>query len=222
MTGGRPAVTLVESATERGAGAGRPISRVCPNGPMSSRMVGGARDFRIRRTGPSACCTAIGHAVRIAAGDTILTDTPDSRKANPRLTGRWPGYWEPCPPVLHHMCPAQSARRLSNVSPIRTNDSVSRACPIGHTLDISFENCTSSLRIYTSCRVPDSVSYSEALTCGDARCLTACHLGFVSNSCHFFRTPPPVPGRHTQSLRARTSPFRMFRHVTAIADVARA
>jgi hypothetical protein len=57
----RPAVTLVESATERGAGAGRSISRVCPNGPMSSRMVGGARDFRIRRTGPSACCTAIGH-----------------------------------------------------------------------------------------------------------------------------------------------------------------
>jgi hypothetical protein len=127
MTGGRPAVTLVESATERGAGAGRSISRVCPNGPMSSRMVGGARDFRIRRTGPSACCTAIGHAVRIAAGDTILTDTPDSRKANPRLTGRRPGCWEPCPPVLHHMCPAQSARRLSNVSPIRTNDSVSRA-----------------------------------------------------------------------------------------------
>jgi hypothetical protein len=73
---------------------------------------------------------------------------PDSRKANPRLTGRRPGCWEPCPPVLHHMCPAQSARRLSNVSPIRTNDSVSRACPIGHALDISFENWTSSLRIY--------------------------------------------------------------------------
>jgi hypothetical protein len=52
---------LLESATERGAGAGRSISRVCPNGPMSSWMVGGARDFRIRRTGPSACCTAIGH-----------------------------------------------------------------------------------------------------------------------------------------------------------------
>ena len=52
MTSGRPAVTLVESPTERGAGAGRLISRARPNGPMSSRMVGGTRDFRIRRTGP--------------------------------------------------------------------------------------------------------------------------------------------------------------------------
>ena len=32
------------------------------------------------------------------------------------------------------------------------------------------------------------VSYSDRLTCCDARCLTRCHLASVSDSCHFFRT----------------------------------
>ena len=32
------------------------------------------------------------------------------------------------------------------------------------------------------------MSYSDRLTCCDARCLTRCHLASVSDSCHFFRT----------------------------------
>jgi hypothetical protein len=33
----------------------------------------------------------------------------------------------------------------------------------------------------------DALSFCGALNCCDARCLTQCHLGFVSDSCHFFR-----------------------------------
>ncbi len=39
------------------------------------------------------------------------------------------------------------------------------------------------------------MSYRDVLTCGDSFCLTSCHLGFVSNSCHFLR------GRWYASLR---------------------
>ena len=39
------------------------------------------------------------------------------------------------------------------------------------------------------------------LTCDDASCLTRCHRAFVSNPCHFFRTPLPIPWRHIRSLR---------------------
>ena len=37
-------------------------------------------------------------------------------------------------------------------------------------------------------RFSNRVSYSDRLTCCDARCLTRCHLASVSDSCHFFRT----------------------------------
>src|SRR6266446_1167083 len=53
-----------------------------------------------------------------------------------------------------------------------------------------------------ACHLPVS------LTCSDARCLMRCHLASVSNSCHFFRTPPPVRGRHTQSLRGADKPVQ--------------
>jgi hypothetical protein len=37
-------------------------------------------------------------------------------------------------------------------------------------------------------RFPKSVSYHDPLTSDDARFLTRCHLGSVSNSCHFWMT----------------------------------
>ena len=43
--------------------------------------------------------------------------------------------------------------------------------------------------VYILCRVPNSVSSPDPLTCGYSSCLTPCHRVFVSNSCHFFRSP---------------------------------
>ncbi len=45
---------------------------------------------------------------------------------------------------------------------------------------------TLGMRTYNICRFSNFVSYCVGLSCGDASCLTACHLRFVSNSCHFF------------------------------------
>jgi hypothetical protein len=70
------------------------------------------------------------------------------------------------------------------------------------------------------CRFLIHVSSDDPLNCGDTSCLTRCHRGFVSNSCHFFGTPLAIRGRHTQSLRDADNPFRRFRHVTAIPEVA--
>jgi hypothetical protein len=92
-------------------------------------------------------------------------------------------YDNPPSRIASDMCPAQSARRLSNVSPIRTNDSVSRACPIGHALDISFENWTSSLRIYILCRFSSFMSRRVALNCADGGVLTLCPPRRFSISC---------------------------------------
>jgi hypothetical protein len=63
----------------------------------------------------------------------------------------------------------------------------SRKCPIGHALDISFENWTSS------CRFAYSVSSDDPLTSSDASCLTRRHLASVLYSCHFFRTTRICP-----------------------------
>src|SRR5882757_10423189 len=81
---------------------------------------------------------------------------------------------------------------------------------------------TPSLRIDTpaTCRFAFSVSSRGPLSCDDASRLTRCHRALVSNSCHFFRTPQPVRGRYTQSLRDADKPVQMFRHVTAIPEVA--
>ena len=48
---------------------------------------------------------------------------------------------------------------------------------------------SSAVRLYKQlCSFSNRVSYSDRLTCCDARCLTRCHLASVSDSCHFFRT----------------------------------
>jgi len=52
------------------------------------------------------------------------------------------------------------------------------------------------------------VSHRDLLTCDDAICLTRCRRAFVSNSCHFFRTPLSIPWRHIQSLRDADQPVR--------------
>jgi len=66
------------------------------------------------------------------------------------------------------------------------------------------------------------VSRRDLLTCDDASCLTRCHRAFVSNSCHFFRTPLSIPWRQIQSLRDADQAVGRFRHVTGIPDVAHA
>ena len=53
----------------------------------------------------------------------------------------------------------------------------------------------------SSCSFSNPVSHRDLLTCDDASRLTRCHRAFVSNSCHFFGTPLPIPWRHIQSLR---------------------
>src|SRR6185503_9310436 len=59
-----------------------------------------------------------------------------------------------------------------------------------------------------SCSVSNPVSRRDLLTCDDASCLTRCHRAFVSNSCHFFRTPLSIPWRQIQSLRDADQPVR--------------
>jgi hypothetical protein len=56
------------------------------------------------------------------------------------------------------------------------------------------------------CSFSNPVSHRGLLTCDDASRLARCHRALVSNSCHFLRTPPPVPGRPTQSLRDADNP----------------
>src|SRR5260370_2671369 len=58
------------------------------------------------------------------------------------------------------------------------------------------------------CSFSNPASRRDLLTCDDASCLTRCHRAFVSNSCHFFRTPLSIPWRHTQSLRHADQPVR--------------
>src|SRR6202165_2433442 len=67
---------------------------------------------------------------------------------------------------------------------------------------------TLGLRIYIVCSFSNPVSHRDLLSCDDASCLTRCHRAFVSNSCHFFRTPLSIPWRHIQSLRDADQPVR--------------
>ena len=52
------------------------------------------------------------------------------------------------------------------------------------------------------------MSRRDLLTCDDGSCLMRCHRAFVSNSCHFFRSPLSLPWRHIQSLRDADQPVR--------------
>ena len=58
------------------------------------------------------------------------------------------------------------------------------------------------------CRFLIHVSSDDPLNCGDASCLTRCHRGFVSNSCHFFRTPLSVPLARIHALRGADQPVQ--------------
>jgi hypothetical protein len=44
---------------------------------------------------------------------------------------------------------------------------------------------TLGMRTYRGCRFSNPVSYAELLTSGNATCLSSCHPGSVSVSCHF-------------------------------------
>ena len=70
-----------------------------------------------------------------------------------------------------------------------TIQAFSRKCPIGHALDISFENWTSSLRIYSACSFSNLLSVRDALNCTETGRLTGCPARVVSPSCPIF--PPP-------------------------------
>jgi len=74
--------------------------------------------------------------------------------------------------------------------------------------DTSGVEHTESFIIIITIRFPNHVSSDDPLNCGDASCLTRCHRAFVSNSCHFFRTPLSIPRRHIQSLRDADQPVR--------------
>ena len=58
------------------------------------------------------------------------------------------------------------------------------------------------------CSFSNPVSRRDLLTCDDGSCLMRCHRAFVSNSCHFFRSPLSLPWRHIQSLRDADQPVR--------------
>ena len=51
------------------------------------------------------------------------------------------------------------------------------------------------------CSFSNPMSRRDLLTCDDASCLARCHRAFVSNSCHFFRTPLSIPWRHIRLPR---------------------
>ena len=51
------------------------------------------------------------------------------------------------------------------------------------------------------CSCSNPMSRRDLLTCDDASCLARCHRAFVSNSCHFFRTPLSIPWRHIRLPR---------------------
>ena len=75
------------------------------------------------------------------------------------------------------------------------------------------------LTYYCRCSFSFSMSYPDALTCYNASRLTRCHRALVSNSCHFFRRPLPIPLATYAIGEGADNPFDI-RHVTAIPEVA--
>jgi hypothetical protein len=72
------------------------------------------------------------------------------------------------------------------------------------------------------CSFSNFVSFRDALSSGDARRLTACHLAFVSYSCHFCQGTPERPLPRLCDPRARQRSSRRFRHGKDELDPARA
>ena len=62
--------------------------------------------------------------------------------------------------ISHDSAPMQST---SEAAQFLTIQAFSRKCPIGHALDISFENWTSSLRIYTAAAVGSRIACHLAI-----------------------------------------------------------
>jgi hypothetical protein len=58
-----------------------------------------------------------------------------------------------------------------------------------------------------ACRVPNSVSSPEALTCGDASFPAPCHLAFVPYSCHFFSADWRRLSNSVRPFAHRRGPF---------------
>ena len=73
---------------------------------------------------------------------------------------------------------------------------------------IKIINSSSSSSLAYICSFSNPVSRRDLLTCDDGSCLMRCHRAFVSNSCHFFRSPLSLPWRHIQSLRDADQPVR--------------
>ena len=105
-------------------------------------------------------------------------------------------------PVADAATPAQPT--LFRGGKIFTIQPFSRKCPIGHALDIPFENWTSSLRIYNYyfCSFSNLLSVRDALNCTETGRLTGCPARVVSPSCPIF--PPP----HFDRTRWHVSQFR--------------
>src|ERR1700737_3564303 len=55
-------------------------------------------------------------------------------------------------------------------------------------------------------RFSNVVSSPDGLSCSDVGCLTRCHPGFVSDSCHFFGTPLTILGDISDRSGMRTKP----------------
>ena len=57
----------------------------------------------------------------------------------------------------------------------------------------------------------------SGMTCGDARGLTTCHRGFVSNSCHFFSANQLAADAAPRPLASSRLAYAPLRHVTSLA-----
>ena len=56
------------------------------------------------------------------------------------------------------------------------------------------------------------MSYGELLTCGDTRCLTSCHLRFVSKSCHFLNVTDSTASLVSGFGCSAATAAHLFRH----------
>src|SRR6185295_13966448 len=86
--------------------------------------------------------------------------------------------------ISHDSAPMQSTSEAAQFLIIQA---VSRKCPIGHALDISFENWTSSLRIYNGCRFSRSAASAGTPIWTFTKCLTSTVPRLSHETLHFLR-----------------------------------